>query len=259
MLHATYSPRAPQAPSAAHAYARATQQAPHAARVQRGPEPWCRIVQYADGYTLQFGGGDPAELRLRLEALKGAIPPQRRRWNPATRTWWIDPAAERLVRALSHWTDRWFAPGQVQRSFAPGATAEAWARQVDTGDSVAEGWVDTAEAGSRAAQVTGATQASSAAPQRPRYPGAGGGAATAGSAGDAGERVNWRQPAPLPAAPDAVAEAYAALWLRPGAPMEVVRAAYRALAALHHPDKGGDMGTMQQLNAAYALLRERGG
>ena len=49
--------------------------------------------------------------------------------------------------------------------------------------------------------------------------------------------------------------AHAALHLAPGAPLPVVRAAYRALAARHHPDVGGDPEAMRRLNAAYATLR----
>jgi len=49
-------------------------------------------------------------------------------------------------------------------------------------------------------------------------------------------------------------EAYEVLWLRTGAPPEVIRAAYRALAARLHPDVGGDAAAMRRLNAAYALL-----
>ena len=49
-------------------------------------------------------------------------------------------------------------------------------------------------------------------------------------------------------------DAYAALHLRPGAPPELVKAAYRVLAQLNHPDHGGDTHTMQKINAAYELL-----
>jgi curved DNA-binding protein CbpA len=45
------------------------------------------------------------------------------------------------------------------------------------------------------------------------------------------------------------------LWLRPGAPWPVVKAVYRSLAAVHHPDRGGDPVKMQEINAAYAVLR----
>ena len=45
--------------------------------------------------------------------------------------------------------------------------------------------------------------------------------------------------------------AWDVLWLRPGAPSEVVNAVYRALAKMHHPDYGGDNEMMQLINAAY--------
>ena len=61
-----------------------------------------------------------------------------------------------------------------------------------------------------------------------------------------------------PATPLRLTDAYAVLWLRAGAPPEVVRAAYRALAARHHPDVGGDAAAMRRLNEAYALLSARG-
>jgi len=48
---------------------------------------------------------------------------------------------------------------------------------------------------------------------------------------------------------------YTALWLLPGAPPEVVKAAYKALATLHHPDKpGGDDERMRAINSAYQQL-----
>ena len=47
---------------------------------------------------------------------------------------------------------------------------------------------------------------------------------------------------------------YTALWLLPGAPPEVVKAAYRALAVLNHPDHGGDTAAMQRINDAYRRL-----
>jgi DnaJ-class molecular chaperone len=52
-----------------------------------------------------------------------------------------------------------------------------------------------------------------------------------------------------------VTNAYTALWLRPGAPLPVVKAAYRALAAQYHPDAGGDPIAMQRLNQAYSILQ----
>ena len=45
------------------------------------------------------------------------------------------------------------------------------------------------------------------------------------------------------------------LHLRPSAPPELVDAAYRCLARLHHPDRGGDTAVMQAINAAAEQLR----
>lgn len=58
-------------------------------------------------------------------------------------------------------------------------------------------------------------------------------------------------PPPLQSAPPPTNTVWSALHLSPGAPKEVVRAAYRALAALHHPDAGGDTATMAKINDAY--------
>lgn len=51
---------------------------------------------------------------------------------------------------------------------------------------------------------------------------------------------------------------HAALHLLPSAPIQVVKAAYRALALIHHPDKGGSNDRMRELNAALeAIEREQ--
>lgn len=53
---------------------------------------------------------------------------------------------------------------------------------------------------------------------------------------------------------------YAVLGLRPGATMEAVRAAYRSLAKVHHPDRNpGDpsaLATFARISESYAALRE---
>lgn len=56
------------------------------------------------------------------------------------------------------------------------------------------------------------------------------------------------------AADNAVVAAFAALHLRPSAPPELVKVAHRTLAKLYHPDKGGDLATMQRINSAAAFL-----
>ncbi len=93
--------------------------------------------------------------------------------------------------------------------------------------------------------------------------------------GDPGPWAKYRRPdwqstyeyddgssySPPPRRPRAVpseAEAYAALCLTPQAPAPLVRAAYRELAKLHHPDtKGGDTAARQRLNHAYEVLKPR--
>ena len=59
------------------------------------------------------------------------------------------------------------------------------------------------------------------------------------------ESVQHRLPAEQP---------YAVLHLQPTAPAELVRAAYKTLALLYHPDRGGDTAEMQAINAAYEAL-----
>jgi DnaJ-domain-containing protein 1 len=63
--------------------------------------------------------------------------------------------------------------------------------------------------------------------------------------------AEWTPPPSKPRTSDP----YTALWLLPGAPPEVVKAAYKALATLHHPDKpGGDGERMRAINSAYQQL-----
>jgi len=59
------------------------------------------------------------------------------------------------------------------------------------------------------------------------------------------------------ATPKPEADPFAALHLLPSAPVEVVKAAYKALAVIHHPDKGGDARRMQEINAAYTAATGR--
>ena len=47
---------------------------------------------------------------------------------------------------------------------------------------------------------------------------------------------------------------FATLHLLPSAPAAVVSAAYKALARLHHPDRGGDHNAMLRINRAYEEL-----
>ena len=65
----------------------------------------------------------------------------------------------------------------------------------------------------------------------------------------AGPRFD-RGPGPSPPG-----DAWAVLHLRPTAPPELVSAAHRVLARLHHPDVGGTTEAMQAINAAADQIR----
>lgn len=47
------------------------------------------------------------------------------------------------------------------------------------------------------------------------------------------------------------ADPFMVLYVHPQAPREVIQAAYRALAGVYHPDRGGDGEMMTRLNLAY--------
>lgn len=65
--------------------------------------------------------------------------------------------------------------------------------------------------------------------------------------------------APPPPPPSSEADARAALQVSGTACAEVVRAAYKALARLHHPDmSGGDVEMMKRINGAYDRLIDLG-
>lgn len=53
---------------------------------------------------------------------------------------------------------------------------------------------------------------------------------------------------------DAAADTWGKLYLTQGAPLELVRAAYRILAKTYHPDVGGDEEKFKLLNEAYKEL-----
>lgn len=54
-------------------------------------------------------------------------------------------------------------------------------------------------------------------------------------------------------------ECYAALYLIPDAPMDIVNAAWKALAKKHHPDVGGDEETFKRLSDAYSKIKSSNG
>ncbi len=72
-----------------------------------------------------------------------------------------------------------------------------------------------------------------------------------------GQQWHSERPQDAPEAPSAsLTSAYGVLHLLPSAPPELVTVAYRTLAQLHHPDRGGDAAAMVRLNQAVAILRD---
>lgn len=59
------------------------------------------------------------------------------------------------------------------------------------------------------------------------------------------------------AAPRQRRDPYEVLGVRPDADIEVIEAAYKAKARKLHPDAGGDLEAMKELNEAYEAVREK--
>lgn len=75
------------------------------------------------------------------------------------------------------------------------------------------------------------------------------------SGGDDEPGEGWTPPPrPKPPKQSKEDEAFNALHLQNSAPPELIKAAYRVMALLHHPDKGGDEAKMKAINAAYKQL-----
>jgi len=66
------------------------------------------------------------------------------------------------------------------------------------------------------------------------------------------DRSTPPQPPPKQAKPKSH---YETLCVISTAPKEVIQAAYRALAKIHHPDAGGNLKKMQEINAAWEALK----
>jgi hypothetical protein len=74
---------------------------------------------------------------------------------------------------------------------------------------------------------------------------------------DVSADYNGEQPNnPPPRPPQSLATPYKTLHLLPDAPPEVVKAAYKALARIYHPDLRGDTAKMVEINRAYETLTQ---
>jgi hypothetical protein len=65
------------------------------------------------------------------------------------------------------------------------------------------------------------------------------------------QRSSYRPPPPR----SPLSEAYRTLQVAEDAPWELIRAAHKALARVHHPDFGGDTERMKSINAAFDTLK----
>jgi hypothetical protein len=75
-----------------------------------------------------------------------------------------------------------------------------------------------------------------------------------GGWGEPDGRRGWEE-TPRQHAPAPPAGPYDTLWLKPGAPQELIAAAYKILALRHHPDRGGSHEAMVAINKAYEALK----
>ncbi len=56
--------------------------------------------------------------------------------------------------------------------------------------------------------------------------------------------------------PQSIASPFQTLYLLPNAPPEVVKAAYKALAKIHHPDARGNSEKMIEINRAFEVITQ---
>jgi hypothetical protein len=61
-----------------------------------------------------------------------------------------------------------------------------------------------------------------------------------------------------PPPPQSIASPYQTLYLLPNAPPELIKAAYKTLARIYHPDVQGDSAKMIEINLAYETLTQGG-
>jgi hypothetical protein len=69
-----------------------------------------------------------------------------------------------------------------------------------------------------------------------------------------GDPFSYRANTNSNSVPANISQALATLYLTAGAPLSVIKAAYKALAVEHHPDHGGSHERMKAINVAYDLV-----
>ena len=164
-----------------------------------------------------------------VDALKLAVPSGYRSWQDTSRQWIIYQPHVATARKLAK---LYFGDGLVERDYENFEFAEAARKARDENDRFRDMYRENEELRRRAEEFQ-RRYAHSQNRQREdeyqrSYPGA------------TGSSTGW----------------FAALFVTPSAPFEVIEAAYKALARLYHPDNGGDTAKMQEVNAAYAALKK---
>jgi hypothetical protein len=71
------------------------------------------------------------------------------------------------------------------------------------------------------------------------------------------DNYSHRPPPRKPRGVESEHEAYQVLHLLPSAPAPLIKAAYRELAKIKHPDHGGDDEEMKRINSAFDVLKGR--
>jgi hypothetical protein len=176
-----------------------------------------RHDKWTDGWLVAFTcDGSSADFIATVTALKERLPQRCRRFVPQEHAWWVD--------------DAWL--GELEGLFSNFAEARA-AVAAEEENAAREEEAREERRRRQESQSRSRSRAQS-------HPFSGSAAGATGTTASAG-------------VPSEVRHAFAALYLTPDAPPEVVRAAYRTCAARHHPDHGGDTAAMQHINLAHEV------
>lgn len=73
----------------------------------------------------------------------------------------------------------------------------------------------------------------------------------------AAQKAAWRTGSRIIGEKHDVVDPYRVMHLLPTAPPAIVDVVFKALAKIHHPDKGGDVEEMKKINEAYERIKSR--
>lgn len=203
--------------------------------------------------------------------IKDKIPPNQRAWDPKSRLWWVSKAYAKVMFNLCnqyfggcrHRPDK-----KVPASPTPG-TAKTRNDEFRVDDPAFADLLDGLDdLNDRIWENRKGSRRSSGRQNQGFYSDLGGGGRSNNRGRNQGNRRRSpggnqgggnrrRQPPPPRAnARGGLASAYRTLHLDVDAPWELVKSAHKALARVHHPDRGGNLETMQNINVAFDLIRK---